>query len=59
MEKLRTIFNVGIVSNKKDFKWASKPSCMSHKIFGSDLVAICNRKVTLILNKPLYIAMCI
>ena len=47
MEKLRTIFNAGIVSNKKDFIWASKRSCMSHKIFDTDLVGICKRKVTL------------
>ena len=32
---------------------------MSHKIFDNDLVAICKNKVTLTLNKPAYIAMCI
>ena len=32
---------------------------MSHKIFDNDLVAICKNKVTLMLNKPGYIGMCI
>ena len=32
---------------------------MSHKIFDNDLVAIRKNKVTLTLNKPAYIGMCI
>ena len=32
---------------------------MSHKIFDNDLVAICRNKVTLTLNKPAYMGMCI
>ena len=36
-----------------------KPSYMSHKIFDNDLVAIRKNKVTLTLNKPVYIGMCI
>ena len=32
---------------------------MSHKIFDSNLVAICKNKVTLMLNKPVYTGMCI
>ena len=32
---------------------------MSHKIFDNDLVTIHKTKVTLMLNKPAYIAMCI
>ena len=31
---------------------------MSHKIFNNDLVAIRKKKVTLMLNKPVYIGMC-
>ena len=59
MENLNGI-NVKFVSNKKDFlKWTSKPSYMSHKIFDSGLVAIRKNKVTLTLNKPAYIRMCI
>ena len=59
-ENLRNRIDVKIVSNKKDYlKWASKPSYMSHKIFDNDLVAIRKSKVTLTLNKPAYIEMCI
>ena len=32
---------------------------MSHKIFDNNLVAICKIKVTLKLNKPAHIGMCI
>ena len=32
---------------------------MSHKIFDNDLVTIHKNKVTLMLNKPAYIEMCI
>ena len=32
---------------------------MSYKIFGNDLAAILKSKVTLTLNKPAYIGMCI
>ena len=60
MENLRYISDVKLVSNKKDYlKWTSKPSYMSHKIFDNYLVAIRTNKVTLTLNKPAYIGMCI
>ena len=32
---------------------------MSYKIFDNDLVAICKSKVTLMLNIPVYVGMCI
>ena len=60
MENLRNKIDIKLVSNKKDYlKWTSKPSYMSHKIFDNDLVAIRKNKVTLTLNKPAYIGMCI
>ena len=60
MENLRNRIDVKVVSNKKDYlKWTFKPSYMSHKIFDNDLVAIRKNKVTLTLNKPTYIGMCI
>ena len=60
MEHLRNRIDVKVVSNKKDYlKWTFKPSYMSHKIFDNDLVAIRKNKVTLTLNKPTYIGMCI
>ena len=62
MENLRNRFDVKLVSNKKDYlKWTSKPSNMSQyvKIFHNDLVTIRKNKVTLMLDKPAYIGMCI
>ena len=60
MENLRNIIYVKLASNKKDYiKWTSKPSYISHKTFDNDLVAVRKNKVTLTLNKPAYIGMCI
>ena len=60
METLRNGIDVKLVSNKKDnLKGISKPSYMSHRIFDNDLGAIRKNKVTLTLNKPAYIGMCI
>ena len=60
MENLRNRIDVKLVSNKKDYlKWTFKLSYMSRKIFDNDLVAIRKNKVSLMLNKPVYIGMCI
>ena len=49
-----------LVSNRKDYlKWTFKQSYMSRKIFINDLVVIHKNKVTLTLNKPAYIGICI
>ena len=53
IENFRNRINVRLVSNKKDcFKWTSKLSYMSQKIFGNDLVGIRTSRVTLTHNKP-------
>ena len=50
--------DVKLANNEKDYlKCTSKPSDMSHKIFGNNLVAIIKSKVSLKLNKPVYIGM--
>ena len=60
MENLRNRFDVKLVSNKRDYlKWTSKPSYMLHNIFDNDVVTIRKNKVTLMLNRPAYIGMCI
>ena len=62
MENLRNRIDVKLVSNEKDYlKWTYKPIYMSHQIFViySYLVVIRKSKVTLTLNKPAYIGMCI
>ena len=59
MENLRNRIDVKLVSNEKDsLKWTFKPSYMSQKTFGNDLIAIRKSKVTLTLNKPACIRMC-
>ena len=60
MENLRKRIDLKLVSNKRDYlKQTTKPRYMLHKIFDNDLVAIRKNKVTLTLNKPTYIGMCI
>ena len=60
IETLRKKINVRLAGNEKDYlKWTSNPSYMSQKIFHSDLVAILKSKVTLTLNKPAYVGICI
>ena len=60
MENKRNRINVKLVSSKNDYlKWACKPRYMSHKIFANDLVVMRKMKVTLTLNKPAYVGMCI
>ena len=60
MENLRNRIDVKLVNNEKDYlKITSKPSYISHKIFDNNLVAIRKSKVSLKLNKPAYIEMCI
>ena len=62
MENLRNRIDVKLVSNnnkKRQFKITSKPSYMPHKISDNELVPIRKNRVTLTLNKPVYIGMCI
>ena len=59
VKKLKNRIDLRLANNGKDYlKWTSKPSYMSQKIFDNNLVAIC-KKVTLILNNPAYVGMCI
>ena len=56
MESLRKIINVRLVNNEKDFlKYTSRPTYITHKIFGKDYAAIYEIKPVLILNKPIYV----
>ena len=60
MGNLRNRINVKLVNNVKYYlKWTSKPNYMSQKISDNDLVAIRKSKITLALNKPAYVGMCI
>ena len=56
MENLRKRIKVRFVNNEKDFlKYTSRPTYITHKIFGEDYAAIHEIKPVLILNKPIYI----
>ena len=60
VENLRNKIDVGLISNNKDYlKWTSKPSYMSQRMSDNDLVRIQKIKVTLKLNKPANVEMCI
>ena len=56
MENLRKRMDVRLVSNEKDFlKYTSRPTYITHKIFGKDYAAIYEIKPVLMLNKPIYV----
>ena len=60
IENVRNRIDVKLVNNEKDYsKCTSKPSYMSHKIFHNYLAAIHKSKVALMINKPVYIGICI
>ena len=60
LANLRNRIDVKRLSNEKGYlKCTAKPSYMSHKIFDNDLGAIHKSRVTLTLDKPAYIGMCI
>ena len=56
MENLRKRINVRLVNNEKDFlKYTSRPTYITHRIFGKDYAAIHEIKPVVILNKLIYI----
>ena len=56
MEHMRKRVNIRIVKYSKDFiKYTSKPTCVSWNIYDKKLVAIREKKISLTLNKPIYV----
>ena len=56
MENLRKIINARLVNNEKDFlKYTSRPTHITHKIFGKNYAAIHEIKPVLMPNKPIYV----
>ena len=56
MENIRKRINVRLVNNEKDFlKYTSRPTYITHTIFGKDYAAIHEIKPVLKLHKPIYI----
>ena len=59
MENVINGIVVKLVHDENYMKWTSKPGYMSQNIFDKNLVAVRKSKVTLTLNKPAYVGMCI
>ena len=56
MESLQKRINVRLITNKKDFlKYTSRPTHITHKIFGKNYAAIHEIKPVLMLKKPIYV----
>ena len=56
MENLRKGINVRLVNNAEHIlKYTSKPTYITHKMFGKDYAAIHEIKPVLILKKPIYV----
>ena len=56
MENLRKRVNVRLVNKAEHFKkYTSKPTYITHKIFGKDYAVIHEIKPVLVLNKPIYV----
>ena len=55
MENLRKRINVRLVNNEDFLKYTSRPTHITHKIFGKNYAAIHEIKPVLTLNKPIYV----
>ena len=56
MENVRKRRKIRIVKNAEDFiKYTSRPICVNWKVFGNYLVPIHEKKISLTLNKPIYL----
>ena len=60
MENIRNRIDVKLINNKEQArKLVAKPNFKHCKIFSKDLVAIHMKKKSLVMNKPVYLGMCI
>ena len=56
---MRKRIKVRVVKNSQDFiKYTSRPTCVNWKVFENNLAAIHKKKISLILNKPIYVPAC-
>ena len=56
MEIMRKIIKIRIVKNSQDFiKYTSRTTCVNWKVFEKNLAAILEKKISLTLNKPIYV----
>ena len=53
---MRKRMKIRIVKNSQDFiKYTSRPTCVNQKVFKNNLAAIHEKKISLTLNKPIYV----
>ena len=53
---MRKTIKIRIAKNAKDFiKYTSRPTCVNWKVFENNLVAIHEKKISLTLNKSIYV----
>ena len=58
MENMRKRIKIRVVKNAKDFiKYASRPTCVNWQVFENNLAAIHEKKISLTLNKPIYVGL--
>ena len=56
MENVRKRVKIRVVKNSEDFiKYISRPTCVNWKVFENNLAAIYEEKISLTLNKPIYV----
>ena len=56
MESLRKRTKIRVVRNSQDFiKYTSRPTCVNWKVFEKNLAAIHEKKISLTLNKLIYV----
>ena len=56
MENLGKRIKIRVVKNSQDFiKYTSRPTCVNWKVFENKLAAINEKKISLTLNKPIYV----
>ena len=56
MENLRNRIKIRVLKNSQDFiKYTSRPTCVNWKVFKNNLAAIHEKKISLTLNKPVYV----
>ena len=56
MENMRKRIKIRVVKNAKGFiKYTSRPTCVYWKVIENNLAAIHEKKISLTLNKPIYV----
>ena len=56
MENLRKRIKIRLIKNSQCFiTYTSRPTCVNWKVFENNLAAIHEKKISLILNEPIYV----